>query len=103
LRLSFHPDKIHIRKYKQGFDFLGYVVLPKARVLRTKTKSRIFKKLKRRVKLFNFGKISEESLFQSLNSYLGVLSHANSYKLQKKLLKDFSLWLAKNGKGTDRC
>lgn len=94
LHLSLHPEKVYIRKYKQGFDFLGYIVLPKARILRTKTKNRIFRKLKGKFKLFILGKISEKSLLQSINSYLGVFSHADSYKLQKKLLKDFSSWVA---------
>lgn len=69
LRLTLHPDKIEIRKLGQGIDFLGYVVLPHYKVLRTKTKKRMF------------GKISEENL----NSYLGILKHCNGYKLGNKI------------------
>jgi len=75
LRLSLHPDKIILRKYSQGFDFLGYVVLPHHRVLRTKTKRRILKRIKRE-------KISE----QNLQSYFGVLKHCNGYKIKQNLL-----------------
>jgi retron-type reverse transcriptase len=70
LKLSFHPDKIIIRKYNQGIDFLGYVTLPYYRVLRTKTRKRMFKKINQ----------------NNLQSYLGVLSHCNGYKLRKKLI-----------------
>jgi len=93
LKLKLHPGKISIRKSSQGIDFLGYVVLPYYRVVRTKTKNRIFKKLKKKVHDFKIGEISEKTLFQSLNSYLGVLSHANAYKLQNELKNNFWFWL----------
>jgi retron-type reverse transcriptase len=73
LQLSLHPYKMSIRKYRQGIDFLGYVLLPHHRMLRTKTKRRIFRKL------------SENATPQSLQSYLGVLSHANAHRLSQKL------------------
>lgn len=93
LKLKLHPEKVTIRKYQQGADFLGYVVLPHHRLVRTKTKSRIFKKLKIRVREFKTGLINEKTLFQSLNSYLGVFSHANCYELEQKLKNKFWSWL----------
>jgi RNA-directed DNA polymerase len=93
LKLSMHPDKVFIRKYHQGIDFLGYVILPKAIILRTKTKKRIFRKLKQKVKEYKQGKIDEKTLIQSFNSYLGVLSHANSYKLEQELKHKIWEWL----------
>lgn len=93
LKLKLHPEKVTIRKYQQGADFLGYVVLLHHRLVRTKTKSRIFKKLKIRVREFKTGLINEKTLFQSLNSYLGVFSHANCYELEQKLKNKFWSWL----------
>jgi len=93
LKLSTHPNKIAIRKYTQGIDFLGYVALPKARVLRTATKRRLFKKLKERVRQFKTDKITETILMQSFNSYLGVLGHADGYKLEQELRHKFWEWL----------
>lgn len=92
LKLRLHPGKVTIRKYRQGIDFLGYVSLPKARVLRTTVKRRIFKKLKERIQQFKSGKVSEKTLMQSFNSYLGVLSHANSHKLEQSLRHKFWEW-----------
>ncbi len=92
LKLFLHPDKIIIRKYHQGMDFLGYVMLPHCRVLRTKTKIRMFKKIKKRIEDFEDGRISEESLNQTIQSYLGVLSHCNGYKLKKKLNDIIKTW-----------
>ena len=45
LKLSLHPNKIFIRKYRHGIDFLGYVVRPYCVTLRTKTKNRILGKV----------------------------------------------------------
>lgn len=93
LKLKLHPGKILIRKYQQGIDFLGYVVLPHYRAVRTKTRNRIFNKMKQKIHDFKTGEISEKTLFQSLNSYLGVFSHANAYDLKLKLISQFMLWL----------
>ena len=93
LKLSLHPNKVSIRKYRQGVDFLGYVTLPKARVLRTRVKHRIFNKLKERVLQFKMGKINETTLLQSFNSYMGVLSHADSHKLEKEIRHKFWEWM----------
>jgi len=83
LELRLHSDKIEIRKYHQGIDFLGYVVLPDYRVLRTKTKKRIVKKLAVRREELQCGLISEESFNQSLQSYFGVLQHCAGYKIKR--------------------
>ena len=75
LFLNLSPNKVILRKYRQGIDFLGYVILPHHRVVRTKTKRRIIDKV------FH-GNINQ----QSLNSYLGVLKHSNSYELEKEII-----------------
>ncbi|HXK31860.1 MAG TPA: reverse transcriptase/maturase family protein [Candidatus Paceibacterota bacterium] len=85
LKLSFHSDKISIRKYRQGVDFLGYVSFPYHRVLRTKTKRRMFRKIRQKIIELKLNKIPKESFNQSVQSYLGILKHCNSYKLKMKL------------------
>lgn len=87
LILCLHEDKIILRKYSQGIDFLGYVVLPYHRVLRTKTKRRIFKKVKARKRELEAGAISERSFNQSLQSYFGVLKHCCGEKVKKEILR----------------
>ncbi len=69
LRLSLHENKIEIRNLRQGIDFLGYVVLPDCKIMRSKTKRRML----RRVDATN------ES------SYLGLLKHCKGYKLEKQV------------------
>ena len=66
LKLKLHPSKIIFRKLNQGIDFLGYVVLPHYRVLRTKTKKRMLKRINEK----------------NLASYSGLLKHCNSFRLR---------------------
>lgn len=87
LRLRLHPNKISIRKFSQGVDFLGYVILPHHILLRTKTRRRLERKLSQRTAQYAIGIISQESFNQTWQSYKGTLSHANSYKLSQKIGK----------------
>ena len=93
LALKLHPKKVIIRKFRQGVDFLGYVVLPHYRLFRIKTKNRIIKKLEKRVMEYKSKMISSQTLKQSFQSYLGVLSHANTYKLEQEFKNQFRFWL----------
>ncbi|HEX8974136.1 MAG TPA: reverse transcriptase domain-containing protein [Patescibacteria group bacterium] len=85
LKLHLHPNKIIIRKRRQGIDFLGYVTLQNHRVLRTKTKRRVLKKIKNKHIELLKGNISEESFNQSWQSYFGILKHCKGYKIQKEI------------------
>lgn len=96
LCLELHPKKVGIRKFSQGIDFLGYVILPYHRVLRTGTKQRMFRKLKERARDYKNGTISEQTLRQSLQSYLGVLSHADAHRIGNRLKNQFWFWLTDN-------
>jgi len=73
LKLSLHPEKVFIKTFASGIDFLGWVHFPHHRVLRTVTKRRVFKKMHRNP--------SDETI----SSYLGLLGHGNAYKLKKRL------------------
>ena len=93
LKLDLHPDKISIRKYGQGIDFLGYVVLPYHTRLRTKTKRRMLRKLKGQVEQYKQGKISVTRLQESLQSYLGVLLHADAHQMSEDIENMFWWWM----------
>lgn len=83
LRLTLHPNKVSIRKCSQGIDFLGYVILPRYKVLRTKTKKRMIRKIKNKKRESENNLISKESFTQSLDSYRGVLKHCAGYKIKR--------------------
>jgi len=71
LKLELHPNKLFLSTVSSGVDFLGWVHFPSHRVLRGATRRRMFRRLKGNSKI------------ESLNSYLGLLSHGNAKKLQR--------------------
>ncbi|MBI4121882.1 MAG: group II intron reverse transcriptase domain-containing protein [Parcubacteria group bacterium] len=73
LHLSLHPTKVHIRTVASGIDFLGWVHFPDHRVLRTKTKQRMFRRIR------------EHPTEPTLQSYLGLLSHGNTAKIRTQV------------------
>jgi len=85
LNLKLHPQKVEIRKFSQGVDFLGYIILPYYITLRTKTKKRMFRKIKENKLKLNKNLISRDSFEQSLQSYYGILKHCSSHKLKREL------------------
>ncbi|MFH1111902.1 MAG: reverse transcriptase/maturase family protein [Patescibacteria group bacterium] len=94
LALRLHPKKIIVRKIRQGVDFLGYVVLPHHRVLRSKTKTRMFRKLHQRINQYHNKIVGQQTIDQALQSYLGVLSHANTHELSLELKNRYWFWLS---------
>lgn len=93
LKLPLHPQKIEIRDYYLGIDFLGYIVFPNFVLPRAKTKKRLFRKIHKKVELYKMSKISAEVLNQSIQSYLGYLTHANTYQLTQQLKNQIIFWL----------
>lgn len=71
LKLRIHPDKIVLKTYSSGIDYLGYVCFPDYRILRTKTKKRMLRK----------------ATNKNFSSYNGILSHCRSRDLRIKLLQ----------------
>jgi len=95
LHLTLHPDKVSIRNLHNGIDYLGYIVLPHHKLLRTKTRRRIYKGLRKRVADYNDEVVSETSVSQTLQSYLGALSHADAHNVSEDL-KNLYWFLMKN-------
>lgn len=85
LKLTLHPDKIVLRKWNQGIDYLGYVIFPYFILLRTKTKRRIFRKIKENSLLLKAGSIDLFSYNQSLQSYLGILKHCRGQTIDNEI------------------
>ena len=71
LKLTLHPNKITIATVASGVDYLGYILFSSHRILRTKTKRRMLKRVNAK----------------NLPSYLGLLKHCAGYKLEHKIRK----------------
>lgn len=73
---KFFPNKL-------GVDFLGYKVYETHKLLRKRSKI----KMKKKVKLYKKGYISDIDMIRSLNSWYGHIKHCNSYNLKCKIEK----------------
>jgi len=85
LKLELHPDKVSLKTFSSGVDFLGVVNFSDYRILRTKTKKRILKKIEHKKADLEAGTITKKVFNQSLQSYLGVLKHCEGYKIARRI------------------
>jgi len=85
LRLELHPKKVIVKKLSQGIDFVGYVIFSKYILLRTRTSQRMKRRLNEAYVQYLQGDINSTAMDQRLQSYLGILSHANQYALSEAL------------------
>ena len=69
LKLDLHPDKVYIKTYASGIDFLGWVHFKDHRILRKSSKKRMIR---------NLAVDKNEARVQS---YRGLLCHGNTKKL----------------------
>ncbi len=81
LHLTIHPKKIILRKWQSGIDFLGTLSFPHYKLLRTKTRRRLERRLKEGYHDLTSEKISATTFDQKLQSYLGMLSHTHQKTL----------------------
>ncbi|MEK9175707.1 MAG: reverse transcriptase/maturase family protein [Patescibacteria group bacterium] len=79
LKISLHPNKVFIKTIAPGVDFLGWVHFPNHRVLRTATKKRMLRNVQ-----------AKDGKIETVQSYLGMLSHGNGYKLQRRIENEIS-------------
>jgi retron-type reverse transcriptase len=89
LKLELHPNKIIIRKLNQGIDFIGYVLFSKHILLRARTKQRMKKRLQKTHESYLEESLDGATFDQRLQSYLGILSHANENTLATALKNAF--------------
>jgi len=85
LGLGLHPNKVSIETLASGVDFLGMNNFSHHKILRTKTKNRMFTKLNEKHTQLQNRTISKEKFDQSLQSYLGILRHCKGHKIEKIL------------------
>lgn len=83
LQLCMHPDKVFLKSFASGVDFLGWLHFPSHRVLRTKTKERMFKR------------VAANPTKPTLQSYLGLLGHGDGFELRTHIINEAWLWSEK--------
>ncbi len=85
LRLELHPKKVIIRKLHRGIDFVGYVLFENHTLMRTRSKQRMRRRLKEGYENYLIGTIDATPMDRRLQSYLGILSHANQHTLSQAI------------------
>lgn len=91
LKLEFHPNKTKLYPIEQGVDFCGYELRKYHRLLRQRTLQSLKKRARAYEDIDNLEQLITWS--QSMNSYLGILKHANSQNFKNSLVSryDFDL------------
>jgi retron-type reverse transcriptase len=79
LKLELHPNKLFLKTFSSGVDFLGWVHFPDHRVLRTATRRRMMKR------------IFKQPKDETVASYAGMLRYGNEFRLGEKVRNDKNL------------
>lgn len=95
LLINLHPQKVEVLSFGRGIDFLGYIVFPHHTLIRNRTKKRVFRMFQNKIELYRKGEIERKSVEASLQSYLGVLSHANAHTFSIKIKNYFYFMIDK--------
>ena len=97
LKLSLHPKKQTVTPLKCGIDFLGFRIFSTHRLLRKENVKRFRHRLKRMKRQFQEKKITTEKIGISIKGWIAHAKQGNTYRLRKKILRDFVLVLKKKG------
>jgi hypothetical protein len=92
IMLDLHPKKVYLQHHSKGVQFLGSFIKPYRIYIINRTKGKFYSSLNK----WNFyieqaenkqlNKQNLQLLLSSVNSYLGLLSQYQSYKLRKKMI-----------------
>lgn len=92
LRLTLHPGKIYLQHCSKGVSFLGVVIKPYRTYVKTRTKRNIEKTIRSWNRLIEeapqkgLTRTEETRFLSSVNSYLGLIIHFNTFRLRKAIL-----------------
>jgi len=96
LGLELHPRKRYLQHYKKGVPFLGVVLKPHCIYAGRRVKGNFYEAIAKHNRVTENHKPSQEekiAFLCSMNAYLGILSHGQTYRLRKRMLKRYlSIW-----------
>lgn len=90
LKLELNPKKCFIRPISQGGDFCQYRVFPDHMKLKKATALRMKRNLKRVQRLYAEGEIDLDRAQKTVSSYMGLLSHCDSYQLRRAIFDEYT-------------
>lgn len=90
LHVQLHPKKIYLQHFSKGVSFIGGIIKPNRTYILNKTKGKLYLKLHYYLDQYKSnGELSLKELKDlraTLNSYFGLFSKFNTFKLRKKIL-----------------
>ena len=88
LHQHLHPKKIHIQPVRKGFQWIGTFVYPNRIYISNRTRGRLYSRIYEYNRIAEQGKALDhvENFAQSMNSYLGMMVHYNTYNIRKKVM-----------------
>jgi hypothetical protein len=96
LELELHPRKRYLQHYRKGVPFLGVMLKPHCIHAGHRIKGNFYEAIKRHNQVVKDHKPTKEeqmAFLCSINPYLGILSHYQTYRLRKGMLKKhLSIW-----------
>ncbi len=97
LKLELHPKKIYFQHCRKGVEFLGVLIKPWRSYITSRVKTNFYKTIgviNERLKKEKPDEYEKQKILSQVNSYLGVISHTDSYKLRKAFLSrfDWKIW-----------
>ena len=90
LKLELNPKKTFIQPISHGIDFCQYRIYPDHIKLKKSTALRMKRNLKRIQRLYAAGKIDLDRAQKTVASYMGLLSHCDSYQLRRTIFGEYS-------------
>ncbi|MDD5116377.1 MAG: reverse transcriptase/maturase family protein [Candidatus Omnitrophica bacterium] len=91
LQLRFHPKKQTVTPLKCGIDFLGFRIFYTHRLLRKENAKRFARRIKKMKERFERKEIALGRISASINGWIAHAKHGNTYRLRKKILRNFVL------------
>jgi RNA-directed DNA polymerase len=97
LKLHIHPRKIYFQHCSKGVNFLGSYIKPWRIYSSKRVKNNFWEKIDYLNMILKKNKLTEDDkiyIRSSINSYLGMLNHFQTYRLRKKFLNqlDSGFW-----------
>lgn len=78
LRLALHPNKLTIRPFSHGIDWLGCMLFPDRVMLRATTRRRLLRRIRESCNGYLNGELSRGSFRSVFTSYTGLIRHTGN-------------------------
>lgn len=94
LHLTLHPRKIYLQHYTKWVQFCGAIIKPYRTYVKKKTLGRFRQKINTLTPVDVATHEKLQKVICTINSYLGICQHVDSYKIRKKIVNSFPTFLS---------